>query len=49
MFIVTEYAALKRKLNGEQEKEYMCEGGREKSVPCDHRLSSIGKPHDDKW
>ena len=23
-----------------------CEGGIEKSVPCDHQLSSLGKPHD---
>ena len=26
----------------------MCEGGIEKSVPGDHRLSSLGKPRDAK-
>ena len=25
---------------------YSCEGGIEKSVPRNHRLSSLGKPHD---
>ena len=28
---------------------YLCEGGIEKSVPCDHRLSSLGKPRDVIW
>ena len=27
---------------------YSCEGGIEKSLPQDHRLSSLGKPHDAK-
>ena len=32
---------------GEQENEYYsCGNGIEKSVPCDHRLSSLGKPRD---
>ena len=38
--------------NGVQEKEshYLCEGGIEKSVPHDHHLSSLVKPHDDnRW
>ena len=38
--------------NGEQEKEsitkYKCEDGIEKSIPCDHSLSSLGKPCDAK-
>ena len=29
-----------------KKKYYSCEGGIEKSVPRDHRLSSLGKPHD---
>ena len=35
-------------LSGEQEKNihYSCEDGIEKSVPRDHRLSSLGKPRD---
>ena len=29
---------------------YSCEGGIEKSVPRDHRLSSLGKPRDaNRW
>ena len=28
--------------------DYSCEGRLEKSVPMDHRLSSIGKPNDAK-
>ena len=27
---------------------YSCEDGIKKSVPCDHRLSSLGKPRDAK-
>ena len=35
--------------NGEQEKiHYSCEEGIEKSVPCDHRLSSVDKSRDAK-
>ena len=35
-------------LSGEQETRinYSCEDGIEKSVPRDHRLSSLGKPRD---
>ena len=28
---------------------YSCEDGIEKSVPRNHRLSSLSKPHDDNW
>ena len=27
---------------------YTCDDGTEKSVPCNHRLSSLGKPRDAK-
>ena len=33
--------------SGDQEKiNYLCGDGIEKSVPRDHRLSSLGKPRD---
>ena len=28
---------------------FFCEGEIEKSVPWDHSLPSLGKPHDAKW
>ena len=31
-----------------KKKNYLCEGWIEKSIPRDHRLSSLGKPHDAK-
>ena len=34
--------------NGEQEKEYLCEEGIEKSSPSDHCLSSLGKLNEAK-
>ena len=43
-------AYFKVKVDGEKGKESIfCEGGIEKSVPLDHRLSSISKPRYAKW
>ena len=37
------------KIVGSKRIQYLCEGRIEKSVPRDHRMSSLGKPRDAKW
>ena len=42
------YFKLKKTMVSKKRFHYLCEGGIEKSVPQDHRLSSLGKPRDAK-
>ena len=48
---LSSFSNINEVLGGEQEKSihYSCEGVIEKSVPRDHRLSSLSKPRDANW